>query len=204
MQKKGTSLAATSDQAIFERLLSVAREIFARKGYSGTSVREIVVAAGVTKPVLYYYFRNKERVYLESFREPLARLAAFLDEFSNGRGSAAKRLRQFCSRLHLLFCEHVELLSLLQGFPPGTPSLDIEDCYKRLWETLRHLIHDATEQGAFEKGNVEEKAALILGAVYMASRARIGDRKTGIQGKTLPKILDVIFKSELRGMKKRG
>jgi AcrR family transcriptional regulator len=33
-----------------EGLLLAAREIFARKGYGGTSVREIVAAAGVTKP----------------------------------------------------------------------------------------------------------------------------------------------------------
>jgi hypothetical protein len=56
------------------------------------------------------------------------------------------------------------------------------------------LIHEATEQGTFEKGNVEEKAAWILGAVYMASHARIRDRKKGKQGKRLPTILDVIFK----------
>lgn len=89
------SLAATSDAAIYERLLSAAREMFARKGYNGTTVREIVVAVGVTKPVLYYYFRNKEGLYLELLREPFAKLAAFLDEFLNGGGSATKRLRQF-------------------------------------------------------------------------------------------------------------
>jgi hypothetical protein len=66
------------------------------------------------------------------------------------------------------------------------------------------LIHEATEQGAFEKGNVEEKAALILGAVYMASHVRIWDRKAAKHGKRLPRILDVIFKSELRGIKKRA
>jgi AcrR family transcriptional regulator len=162
-----------------------------------------VAAAGVTKPVLYYYFRNKEGIYLELFREPFVKLATILDEVSNGRGSATKRLRLFCSRLHFLFCEHVELLNLLQGFPPGTPSLDIENYYKRLCETLRHLIHEAIEEGAFEKGNVEEKATLILGAVYMASHVRIRDRKKGIRGKRLPRILDVIFKSELRGIRKR-
>jgi AcrR family transcriptional regulator len=187
--------AAPSDAATYKGLILAAREIFARKGYSGTSVREIVTVAGVTKPALYYYFRNKEGLYLELFREPFAKLATFLDEVSNGRGSATKRLRQFCSRLHFLFCEHVELLNLLQGFPPGTPSLDIEEDYKRLWETLRHLIHEATEQGEFEKGNVEEKAALILGAVYIASHVRIWDRKAGKHGKRLPRILDVIFKS---------
>jgi hypothetical protein len=39
---------APSDTAAYKRLLSAARKIFARKGHSGTSVREIVAAAGVT------------------------------------------------------------------------------------------------------------------------------------------------------------
>jgi AcrR family transcriptional regulator len=143
--------ATLSDAATYQGLLSAARKIFARKGYSGTSVREVVAAAGVTKPVLYYYFRDKESIYLELYREPFAKLAAFFDEVSNGRGSPTNRLRQFCSRLHFLFCEHVELLNLFQDSPPGTPSLDIEDYYKRLWKTLRYLIHEATEQGEFEE-----------------------------------------------------
>ena len=188
-----------SGAATYKGLLSAAGELFARKGYSGTSVREIVAAAGVTKPVLYYYFRNKEGLYLELFREPFVKLATILDEVSNGPGGATKRLRQFCSRLHFLFCEHIELLNLLQGFPPGTPSLDIENYYKRLCETLRHLIHEAIEEGAFEKGNVEEKVTLILGAVYMASHGWIRDRKAGKQGKRLPRILNVIFNG-LRGI----
>ena len=35
-------------------------DLFSEKGYEATSVREIVDRAGVTKPVLYYYFGSKE------------------------------------------------------------------------------------------------------------------------------------------------
>lgn len=41
------------------RLLEAATALFAEKGYASTYVREIVTRAGVTKPVLYYYFKNK-------------------------------------------------------------------------------------------------------------------------------------------------
>ncbi|MBW2208934.1 MAG: helix-turn-helix transcriptional regulator, partial [Deltaproteobacteria bacterium] len=44
-------------------LLEAATALFAQKGYAGTSVREIVERAGVTKPVLYYYFENKEGLF---------------------------------------------------------------------------------------------------------------------------------------------
>ena len=51
-----------------QRLLNSAAELFNSKGYAATTVREIVKAAGVTKPVLYYYFRNKEGIFLELMR----------------------------------------------------------------------------------------------------------------------------------------
>ena len=46
-----------------ERLLETASHLFAEKGYASTSVREIVARAGVSKPVLYYYFQSKEGLY---------------------------------------------------------------------------------------------------------------------------------------------
>lgn len=42
------------------KILNNAAELFARDGYYKVSVREICDAAGVTKPVLYYYFKDKE------------------------------------------------------------------------------------------------------------------------------------------------
>lgn len=46
-----------------ERILEAAIRLFCTKGYEATSVREIVEAAGVTKPVLYYYYKNKEDLF---------------------------------------------------------------------------------------------------------------------------------------------
>jgi TetR/AcrR family transcriptional regulator len=90
LQRIRRSRSAPSDTAAYKRFLSAGRKISARKGCSGTSVREIVEVAGVTKPVLYYYFRHKEGFYLELFRELFAKLVALLDEVSSGRGRATK------------------------------------------------------------------------------------------------------------------
>ena len=43
----------------------VATELFAEKGYAATSTREVCQRAGITKPVLYYYFGSKERLFRE-------------------------------------------------------------------------------------------------------------------------------------------
>jgi AcrR family transcriptional regulator len=55
-----------------ERIVAGAVRLFCLKGYEATSVREIVEAAGVTKPVLYYYFKNKEDLFHAIFDEALS------------------------------------------------------------------------------------------------------------------------------------
>ena|SRR5690554_10607 len=45
------------------RILIAAARLFGQKGYSATSVREIVQEADVTNPMLYYYFESKEGVF---------------------------------------------------------------------------------------------------------------------------------------------
>lgn len=47
-----------------ERLLKAGIRLFAEKGYTATSVNEIVKATGLAKPALYYYFKSKEELYL--------------------------------------------------------------------------------------------------------------------------------------------
>lgn len=46
-----------------EQLIAVSRELFASKGFEGTSVEEIAATAGVSKPVVYEHFGGKEGAY---------------------------------------------------------------------------------------------------------------------------------------------
>lgn len=46
-----------------------AAELFSAKGYNSVSVREICNKAGITKPVLYYYFNDKETLLKELIEE---------------------------------------------------------------------------------------------------------------------------------------
>jgi AcrR family transcriptional regulator len=51
-----------------ERLLEKAEALFAEKGYTGVSVREIIAAADCNVASINYYFGNKKNLYLEVFR----------------------------------------------------------------------------------------------------------------------------------------
>jgi TetR/AcrR family transcriptional regulator len=48
-----------------KRLLDSAEEIFSQSGLEGASTESIARQAGVSKTMLFYYFQNKEQLYLE-------------------------------------------------------------------------------------------------------------------------------------------
>jgi len=56
-----------------EAIRNAAAVLFAEKGFTATSTREICERAGISKPVLYYHFGNKEQLYeelvLDTFNE---------------------------------------------------------------------------------------------------------------------------------------
>lgn len=58
-----------------ERLIEVARELFAHKGLEATTMNDIAAASGRGRRTLYTYFRNKEEIYYAVIEDELARLS---------------------------------------------------------------------------------------------------------------------------------
>jgi len=46
-----------------EQLIGVAVDLFSRKGFNGTTTREIAAAAGVTEAIIFRHFETKEQLY---------------------------------------------------------------------------------------------------------------------------------------------
>src|SRR5699024_938149 len=63
-----------------QRLIHAGLREFEKKGYEGTSVSEIVSAAGVTKGSFYYYFEAKEDLLILIHDEFMDYEHAILDE----------------------------------------------------------------------------------------------------------------------------
>jgi AcrR family transcriptional regulator len=53
-----------------EQIRTLALELFAERGYDGTSLREIAERLGITKAAVYYHFKTKEEI-----------LASLIDDF---------------------------------------------------------------------------------------------------------------------------
>lgn len=57
----------------FSQVLEGARKVFLRDGFEGASVDDIAREAGVSKATLYSYFPDKRLMFMEVFRQELAR-----------------------------------------------------------------------------------------------------------------------------------
>lgn len=54
-----------------QRILEAAEAAFAARGFDGANMREIAQAAGVNKFMLYYYFENKEALFMQVLQSNL-------------------------------------------------------------------------------------------------------------------------------------
>jgi len=77
-----------------EKILSVALELFASKGYHATSVSQIAKKAKISKGLMYNYFTNKEKLLDEIIQEGFNSLAEL--EYETKRGvDPEKQLEEF-------------------------------------------------------------------------------------------------------------
>jgi len=61
-----------------EQILARAAELFARQGYSATSMNQVAEACGVSKPSLYHYVRDKDQLLVEIAEGHVAKLNALV------------------------------------------------------------------------------------------------------------------------------
>ncbi|HUW18503.1 MAG TPA: CerR family C-terminal domain-containing protein [Sedimentisphaerales bacterium] len=79
------------DKHVRDRLLDAAEELFAMKGFDGTSVRELAAAADCNLASVNYYFGGKDNLYLEVWRRQFnllrqARIASIERVLAKGDG----------------------------------------------------------------------------------------------------------------------
>lgn len=60
MKNNKTEKQLPKEQRMRSKIMKKAFDLMAKKGIEEVSMREIAAACGVTKPVLYYYFKDKE------------------------------------------------------------------------------------------------------------------------------------------------
>lgn len=77
-----------------DQTLAVAHDLFAERGYHEVTMDEVAARVGVTKPLLYNYFGNKEKLFLACLDQAATSLEATVVEAVGATDSPDQALRE--------------------------------------------------------------------------------------------------------------
>ena len=200
--------AAEAGGEVRKRLLSGATDLFASKGYAATTVREIVERAGVTKPVLYYYFRSKEGIYLDLMREPFGRFSAVVEETLHTGGSARERLFRLCLMAYDIFVENLDaarvMYSIYYGPPQGAPFIDFDAYHRRFQEAVLQVLQEGIRDREFRRVNVHDAMWAVIGALNVAMEVELCHSPQSLGRDGVRRVLEIVLEGITMDRKATG
>jgi len=160
-----------------DAILRAARDLFTKKGFANTSVREICGKAEVTVPSLYYHFGDKDGLFQAVVAESLNldHFCASLVEAVEGCDRPQEKLRAYTGAYLSNFPD--ELLN------PGlflTNSTRLnESCLRRFafglngaYELAKEIIASGISAGEFREVEIDTVAACLMGTIDSFVRSR--------------------------------
>ena len=129
-----------------EAILAQAAVLFARQGYSGTSMNQVAAACGISKPALYHYVRDKQQLVATIAQEHVARLEAVVRDVLRLPLEPEPRLRELILRFMAEYA-------------------GAQDAHRVLTEDVRYLDAEARERVIAAERRVVDAFAAAVAAV---------------------------------------
>lgn len=161
-----------------ERILKAATGEFARHGLGGARVDRIAARAGANKRMLYYYFGNKEALFLAALEAEYARIRAAERELHLAALEPEAAIRRLVTFTWDYYLAHPEFLTLLASENLHQArhlrrSKHIAAMHSPFIATIREVLRRGVAAGKFRRG-VEPVQLYIsiaaLGYFYLGNR----------------------------------
>ncbi|MDO5616219.1 MAG: TetR family transcriptional regulator [Cruoricaptor ignavus] len=159
------------------KILDVAEELIAQKGFDGTSVRDISTRAGINVAMISYYFGSKEKMlaYLYQYRVQRTResFSEFADTIKNGRPEMQmKEIIKFIvnqmfkySYFHAFVKQEIRHTELVKD--------DLIEFYRTATEKIEDVIKKGVASGVFHHiPKAEDVLSLVIGSAVFSIRNR--------------------------------
>ena len=157
-----------------QEITAAAFAAFAEKGFTATKVEEVARRAGVSKGLLYLYFKTKEELFKAVIRNVVT---PRVDELTRTLDSSELSAEAFIRGPLLAFMQRLPgspasvVIRLMISEAPKHP--DLVDYYwdnvaSRGLAALRQLLERGVEDGDFRESAVNELPQLLLAPVIMS------------------------------------
>ncbi len=168
------------------RIAQVARREFARRGFDATSIRQIVAEARVTKPVLYYYFKNKRDLFLSLLEEAVAPLCDEVERIASGDGTPRDRMVEIIAAV-LRFVEkrpdEFRLLHRAVERREREVQVLAQKYFRRNFQAISGVLQEGVDRGDFRSLNVPQATFSVIAIlIYFLTREHVIDEVLGERG----------------------
>lgn len=159
---------STSRRELVEReIIEQATRLFAEKGFAGTTLQDIAVATGLTRPALYHYVANKDELLARLVTE-IAEQPAQLLHTINERDDLdpAQRLREMAlsiARHQMQAPERFRLLIRSEAELPESLANTYRSSRRRVLKEFVGVIDDGIRAGQFFPVDSRTAALGIIG-----------------------------------------
>jgi len=168
--------------------------IFVKKGFHETSMREIARAAGLGKSTLYDYFKTKDEILVYFFEDQLNDITHEAQKIAMLNMTADRRLRQIMEK-HIENLQANKNLLLKLSFESqrlkAASQRRIQRRRHAYQDMIRALIEEGIREGVFRKVNALLTARLLINNMTVVI---YGSRQTGTPKELLKDTLDIFFK----------
>ena len=153
-----------------EKVLKAAIKVFSRRGYDGASMREIAESARLTKPMIYYHFKNKKDLYLHLLETHIGTLhKGLLAVLQSGQDHIAV-LGSIIDLYDETFRSNPEMFYLIQRETTGEGRF-VELLTKKYFSDMQvrmaQFFRDGIRQGSFRPSINPGLCSLSLIAILM-------------------------------------
>lgn len=132
-------------------LLETAIEVFAKRGYQATTMEEIAERAGVSKGMLYIYFKNKEALFGAVFRWFGKMTEAMVLAGIHGLDDEVAQIKRIAATWADVAIQHRDYVPLFLDFWAAASVKGMRNDYAEdlaaMYEVYRNLIVDIIERG---------------------------------------------------------
>lgn len=182
-----------------QRLIEVARELFAKNGLEATTMNDIAKASGRGRRTLYTYFRHKEEIYYAVIEEELALLSEKMEGVTKMHAEPEEKI-------FALIYTH---LSIIRETVLRNGSLRAEffrdiwmvEKFRRTFDEKEHRILQLVLQEGIEKGRFRiENVGLMTDIIHYSVKGlevpyiydRLGDGLT--EDETYPIVRGILVR----------
>lgn len=149
-------------------MMQAAVKVFAEQGYHAATVRDIVTAADVAVGTFYFYFPDKETLFVHLFDETAAFLLQTIQQALSSRRTLPLQIEAAVNAyLNVAVYEPAVVQLVLVSGPGSIPALaerqaEFRDKLVRAWQKP---LADAVEAGHIPEQNTRRTAEALVGAI---------------------------------------